>query len=422
MDSEIEKDQNLSEVLFKPTRKTKETSFVASSALETPEDYANGNYWYRQKHLSFWGWLGLDLIEVQSALADIAMSTEKRTRPHGLDTVFEYGPGNWIYEFSMLANKYAELGKKSEDSGDKEVAFKNYRLCELYYDLASYPHLPGDDLGNQALLQHYKYYRKAAENAKGNFAEFNFTVEGKQVSGFIHTPDNTKVCPFVLVFSNYLNLCTEYLRFFQESLFPLGIAMVVVDMPGVGLSSKVSFSPQLGKVHQAALDCILANINYLDHNNVGVLGQRLGANAALQVSVMNSSIVKASVLAVPLLDEVLLNKDLLTNKKKVKQMAKDILASRLGIDTAQWDSYVPQFQAYSIKKQGILSGVSLKTPTLVLGAEKDPLFSKDDIKLARSSSSESDYEIADEDEPSFETFSNFLNRTVEFFKEHLLGA
>ena len=179
--------ENLSEVLFKPKLNIIETSTISNSS----KDFDNilwgskGRDWYRLLHYEYWSWLGLDLIEIKAALANMASSTSPRTREQCLDTVCNYGHGNWIFEFSQLGDKYSKIAKSleekflSDDSSldNQEVKndiFKNYRKAYLYYCLASYPHLKGDELADYALTQHYNFYRKAAKYANGFFFEESF--------------------------------------------------------------------------------------------------------------------------------------------------------------------------------------------------------------------------------------------------------
>ena len=414
MTSEVlEKDQNLSEVLFKPTRKTKETSFVANSAPEDPS--VTENYWYRHCHLPYAGWLGLNLIEVKSALSRIAASPNRRTRPHALDTVYEYGPGNWVYEFSMLGVRYSEMGEKAAQEENREEAFKNFRLAELYFLAASYPYMVNDDLAQQSLCQHYRFYRRAAQYASGDFEEIRFKVKEAEAIAFIHTPDKNAVCPYVMIFSNYQNLCTEYLRYYNDYLRPLGIAMVALDLPGVGLSGKVKFSPHLGKVHEAALDFILNHVLYLDHHNMGILAQRMGCIAALQLMISMGSHVRAACMVSPLVDEFLMSKAL----AKAPPMMRDVIANRMNGDSSLWDNLIPLLQAYSVKKQGILSGFSSDIQMQVMGAKADFFCSKADMKLTAGVSRKSEIVEVTGDSGT-DIFEKVMHNSVAFFKKNLL--
>ena len=409
----LEKDQNLSEVLFKPTRKTKETSFVANSVPEDPA--ITENYWYRDIHLPYLGWLGFDLIEVNAALSRIAASRNRRTRPHALDTVYEYGPGNWIYEFSMLGTRHAELAETAVKQEDRPGAYRSFRLAELYFLLASYPYMVNDDLAQQSLLQHYRFYRRAAQYADGDYEEIKFRVKDTEATAFIHTPDKNSVHPAVMVFSNYQNLCTEYLRYYQELLRPNGIAMVAVDLPGVGLSGKVKFSPHLGKVHEAALNYILDHVLYLDHHKIGLLAQRMGCIAAIQLMLSAGSRIGAVCMVSPVVDEFLMSKVL----AKAPPMQRDLIANRVNGDSSLWDNIIPLLQAYSVKKQGILSGFSTSVKMLVLGSKQDFYNSKADAKLVAGISSESEVRDLTGDS-SIQIFEKVVLDSAEFFKKHLL--
>ena len=109
--------ENLSEVLFKPKLNIIETSTISNSS----KDFDNilwgrkGRDWYRLLHYEYWSWLGLDLIEIKAALANMASSTSPRTREQCLDTVCNYGHGNWIFEFSQLGDKYSKIAKSLEE-------------------------------------------------------------------------------------------------------------------------------------------------------------------------------------------------------------------------------------------------------------------------------------------------------------------
>lgn len=415
-------DQNLSEVLFKPTRKSLETSFVSNSVKELPvveeSSYYKQTRWYRTIHMSYWGWLGFDLIEVESALARIAASKLKRTREDVLDTVYEYGPGNWIYEFSMLGTKYSAMAKEIEasDSADKnKEAFRLFRLADLYYDLASYPHLRGDELGQQALVQHYINYRQAAKYAKGDFIEIKFPVGEKFGQAMIHTPDKTKKYPCVLVCSNYENLATEYLRFYQECLADLGIALIAIDMPGIGLNSSISLDADTAVVHEAALEYIVKHVPYIDKTKIGILAQRLGGNCAVRLMLTHPDDICCAYIVAPLMHEYFTNKEYLA---KTPSMIRSTIANRLNFDAAQWENVMPQLQIFSIKKQGILVGRKTSIPTIIVGRENDYLSVKGDINLAASVSSNAEIKYLS-NKTSYNIFNDVIDHATEWLNEHL---
>ncbi len=425
--------ENLSEILFKPRRTSLETSYVSNSVAELPlvatPAKVHFSKWYRQIHFAYWGWLGFDLIEVEAAISRIAACKAERTREHVLDTVYSYGPGNWVYEFSMIADKYTRKAKEfhealmatnvpEEELRLKDEIFKNYRLADLFFDLASYPHLKGDELATQAMTQHYLYYRKAAEFANGDFAEVKFKVDNKQATMFIHTPDKTKKCPCVVICSNYVNLATEYLRYYQLNLAPLGIALVAVDLPAMGLNVNIPLDGiNPAKVHEAAIDYIYEELPYIDSSKIALLGQRIGGNVAVHLLVTKRDKIACAFIVGPTLHEYFTNRDYLD---RTPSMLRAVISNRIGVDANQWSDIIPQLQVLSVKRQGILKGIRIDTPIKVLAIKGDFLSPQSDIKLLSGFSSK----IEIEDIALGKTivaFNEIIERSVAFFKKHLVS-
>ncbi len=417
-------DENLSEVLFRPTRKSLETSFVSNSVAQLPVVPVilkiHSEHWFRLLHRVYWAWLGFDVIELSAVLAKIAASKNRRTRPEILDTVYEYGPGNWVYEFSMQGLKYAELAHKAEASDlpqeqkDHE-AFKYYRLADLYYDLASYPHLRGDELGNQALVQHYLHYRKAARYTIGDFSELKFPVGKKTGTMLIHTPDKTKCLPAVIICSNYENLATEYLRFYQEHLGLNNIAMIAVDMPGIGLNANITLEMNSAVIHEAAIDYIVDKVKYIDHHRIGMLGQRIGSNCVIHCMTTHSEYIKCALIAVPILHDILSNKSSLV---KTPAMIRASFANRLNFDASNWENIIPLIQVLSVRRQGILVGQKTSIPIKIISVKGDILSSEDDVKLATQVSSKSEV-VKLKPAKAFDAFSEIIDLASEWFVKNL---
>lgn len=419
--------ENLSEVLFKPTRKSLETSFISNSVAELPKSGIKTSFdtscWFRQLSETYWGWLGCDMIKIKSAIARIAASKGQRTREGILDTVYEYGPGNWIYEFSMLGRDSNLEAQKVEEAGDKEEAYRLYRLAYLYYDIASYPHLRGDELGSQATLQHYINYRKAAQLAEGDFVEIKFPVAGErqQASAFIHTPDKTKLCPCVIVCSNLQNLATEYLRIYRECFYPHGIALVACDLPGMGLNSNISLTPETGIIHSALIDYIKSSVPFIDQSRIGVMAQRFGGNVAVHLLTQKEPDIKCCCIIGPLINEYFTNKEFMV---KTPSMQRANIANKMNFDAAQWDNVIPQLQAYSVKKQGVLNGLHLDLPIYIVGFEGDYLCPKADLQLLKYACKNAELEILslESDEHAFNVFAKTLKKVTDWLVSQLKSA
>ena len=129
-------DENLSVKLFKPQRKSLETSFISNSVEELVSFNPKSKNWYRIMPFAYWAWLGIDIIEVMSVISNIASSTNKRTREGVFDTVYEYGSGNWCYEFSQKATEYVAKAQEASENNDSDNAFKYYRFAYLFFAIA----------------------------------------------------------------------------------------------------------------------------------------------------------------------------------------------------------------------------------------------------------------------------------------------
>lgn len=149
---------NLSEVLFKPKFKYAETSVISNSGAQLPKlerkDVSLGftPQWYRPISRFLWTWQGGNLMDIDAALSAIASSDAQRSRDECLDTVSDYGGGNWIFEFSSIAQKRAVKGKDLEQRGDLAGAGHQYRMASRYFALAATPRLKGDTLAADAAL------------------------------------------------------------------------------------------------------------------------------------------------------------------------------------------------------------------------------------------------------------------------------
>jgi len=107
--------------------------------------------WFRMLHRAEWAWHGISPVETEEVLSRIAASDAKRSRPGILDTVAQYGPGNWIYEFSSEAGKVLREANAAEERGSDPTALL-LRAAHLY-STAAYPYLRRDNASEKALRQ-----------------------------------------------------------------------------------------------------------------------------------------------------------------------------------------------------------------------------------------------------------------------------
>ncbi|MCR5536186.1 MAG: alpha/beta hydrolase [Succinivibrio sp.] len=380
--------ENLSEILFKPHFNYQETSQISNSGVELKlgEDahrlFRHLEYdarWYRMVHVFSWTWQGGSLLDIDDALCHIAASTAPRSREQCLDTVREYGPGNWIYEFNTQAQKRFVKARKLEEEGRLKEASHNYRMASRYYAIASFPKLRSDLQAADSYMQALRLYRKMfdCDASFGTLQELELNTEKGKVSGFLHLPCKDKVCPCLVICGSYEHALTDFYRFYRDYLFPRGIAVLVVELPGLGVSEKLSLTYNTSIVLDAALK-ELGSLSCIDAHKISLLGIRLGGTACLRCALTNPDRVAALCLIEPGVDSMFTDKALLN---ALPLSMRSLYANRLNLDASQWENVIPQLSILSLKRQGLMQqSTPLKLPVM-LDVVKDAFTSRADVEL-----------------------------------------
>ncbi len=370
--------ENLSVKLFKNHKQALETSdlvpYLPSSADKMAEN-ADERRWYRELRRPQWSWQGVDPIELESILARIANSNKHRTRENWLDTVSGYHSGNWAYEWIHAGMIHQKRAQNLQGDDAAEGFFK----ASLYYSVAGYPHIKGDNLANQAQTLANQAYDMGAKESSHQVKKIAIPYQGRNITCYLHLPKTEKPLPVVIVSGGMDSLQTDMWRLYRDFLAPNNIAMLTVDMPSIGYSSHWPLTEDSSCLHQAILNH-LPNIPWVDRFHAAVMGFRFGGNAALRLSFLEPNKLKACVALGSPIHSILSNA---ASLEKIPKMYIDVLASRLGKKVVDIHSLAQQMRAWSLKNQGFLSG-GRKTPVSILsiGLEGDLISPKSDNKLA----------------------------------------
>ena len=382
-----EPSENLSEILFKPRRNTLETSLISNNGCPLPDVEMQHGYngfernWYRPIPKLYWAWMGGNVLDIDSALARICCGHGRRTREGLFDTIEDYGPGNWIFEFAAIGQERVMRARECMAAGDAERASHNYRMASRYFAFAAHPNLKGDVLAAEAALLSRQAYRKMFENeqAFAHYEEATFEVSGVKVSVHVHCTDTTRLHPVVILLPTYLQCSTDFYRFFHDYLMPAGIALIIADMPGMGTSSRLRLEVGSSELLTALTGHIREHIPFLDHTSVGVFGMEIGSTLAARFALLNPGALKALCLVNPAIDEFFTNQQGLNALPLCQRSS---LANRMDYNAAQWDTMVPQLQALSLKRQGLVS-VTSRSQVETLCCVLDPRHqSAPDVRLA----------------------------------------
>ncbi len=411
---------NLSEVLFKPHHHDQETSslidYHAGSKEQLASIQANSqSSWYRALRRMQWIWQGLSAIEIEYVLSNIAASDSNPNETHWLDTIAGYRPGNWSYEWTQLGMQHQTKAQQLQQQHEKahDVA-DEYYLASLCFSIASYPHLKGDSLSIQAQVLANKAYAMMAEATPYVIKDLDIPYKNKKIKAHLHLPHTERPLPVVIVAAGIDSLQTDMWRLFSQHLAENEIAMLTIDMPGVGHSSHWSLTEDSSNLHQAVLE-ELPNIPWVDHFSVGLIGFRFGGNALVRLAFLQQEKIKACVaLGAPL-------HQALADPEKLAQMPKmylDALASRLGKKVVDIPTFSRLLRAWSLKSQGILAGRRTTVPILAVGLDGDPIGSKQDNQLV-ATFSQGGKALQLSDRSISQGYEQALKSAVEWLKDEL---
>ncbi|PSW19607.1 esterase FrsA [Photobacterium sanctipauli] len=380
--------QNLSEKLFAPRQTSKETSSlvklanVADKPVHNALDGDSEAGWYRVLRRPQWAWQGVDPIEMEAIFARMAKSDAPRTRDDLLDTVIGYKPGNWVYEWCQSAAAYQKAGRALLSNGDKSKAADKLLTASMYYSIAAYPHIKGDDLAAQAELQANQTYREAMESMPHQMRTIDVKYENKTFQAFIHLPRTDKLLPTVIVSGGLDTLQSDLWRLYHDYLGPAGYAMITLDMPSVGHSAAWSLTEDTSRLHQALLQQV-KDVPWVDHHRVAMLGLRFGGNAAIRLGFLEPSRLRTCISVGGIINSVL------TEPKRLDAMPRmylDMIASRMGKHGVSKASLTSHLPAWSLKLQGLLGRRKVDVPMLGISLKGDPVCSDMDNQLIAMSS------------------------------------
>lgn len=379
---------NLSETLFKPRFKHPETSTLVrrfnpgtQPHIDSTLDGSNAPHWYRMLNRLMWIWRGVDPREIMDVQSRIVMSRAERTNAEHYDTVIGYRGGNWIYEWSTQAMLWQQKANQQQDT---TLSGRHWLHASTLYSIAAYPHIKGDALAEQAQALANRAYEEAAQRLPGKMREMEFAVPGgSPVIGFLHMPEGEGPFPTILMCGGLDSLQSDYYTLYERYFAPKGIAMLTLDMPSVGFSSKWKLTQDSSLLHQHVLKA-LPNIPWVDHTRVAAFGFRFGANVAVRLGYLESQRLKAVACLGPVVHSLMTNPQQLG---RVPEMYLDVLASRLGMHDASDEALYVELNRYSLKTQGLL-GRRCPTPMLSGFWKNDPFSPEEESRLITSSSAD----------------------------------
>lgn len=415
--------ENLSKTLFSHKYNLQETTAIIPNS-SPKKNHKIGNVimdgeeaegWYRLLKFMYWSWQGLDFLECSEVIAKIAASKNSRTDESLLDSVIGFRSGNWSYEWTQMGMKHQKKGDKFAEEGEKDKAKESYYLSSQFYCVASYPHLKTDELSIQAQVMAFASYRKSFEqNDNAQLKEVKFQFQQKEVKCFLHLPNDDKIHPVVIISGGLDSMQCDFFKLFEEHLAPAGIAMLTIDLPGIGFSSHAKLEQDSSNLHQALIEH-LKSVAWVDHDRIGLLGMRFGGNISTRLAFLEPKMVKCVVSLGAAVASIFDNYDAF---KKLPPMFLDCIASRMQLPSSNVEALYQRCVPFSLVKQGLLFSRRIKTPLFSIGHKQDIMCNAEDIKLIARASLDGKSHIVDKG-PIFKSYMESLTHSAKWLTEHL---
>ena len=337
------------------------------SAFKSSDEMVEG--WYHRHEVESWVRRGGDRTVIADTLKRIAASRGARRDEDLVDTQIQYGPGNWVYEWVKAGDEALN------DSSVHVQAEQRYQAALTYYTVASWPHL-GRDEDKAALVKARAVYLKLAKAKSLQVEHVTFALADTTTSGFLHLPKGNGPFP-VVIFTHGSDVTKEDgFEIFAEEFGPRGIAVLTVDLPGIGEAAHIPLNRGSDLVLSAARQYV-DTLPMIDQKNVFVAGASFGGNAAARYFANGHPAAGVISMCGPLHRPFVAPPEVYD---QLPALTIDGVKSRLGIlnaDSKALSEITPQL---SIKKL-LTTGERRDTPLLIFTTSDDPVAPLADLPL-----------------------------------------
>jgi esterase FrsA len=190
--------------------------------------------WFREVRLEDWTTHGGDAAVMEAVLHRIQEATGERENPERFDTVISPGPGNWITEWTTVAEEALSKAEAAQSGGDSRTARSQFRAASVYFTVAAYPQHRETAREADAFRMAKDAYEKAARLGDWDFERLQVPFEGGTFEAFFHLPKGNGPFPVVITSGGIDFSKTENAMLFEKHLAPAGTAMVSLDNAGFG--------------------------------------------------------------------------------------------------------------------------------------------------------------------------------------------
>ncbi|MFY0595493.1 MAG: alpha/beta fold hydrolase [Cognatishimia sp.] len=327
--------------------------------------------WYHPIEIEEWVSLGAEETKIKETLSAIADTVGKREDPEQPDTLMAYGPGHWTYEWEQLGDEALETAHTNQSMASAQAA-------RVYFHLASAPHT-NDPNQRRALAKASEAYLLAASLTPYSVIDQEITATEGTFQSFVHLPAGNGPFPVVVASQGSDQSKEMLLEYFLDYLAPRGIALVSLDLPGMGGSANFDFADgKSDKLHLAAIQWIKTQDGFA-HDNIFVQGASFGGHAAARVFTQADTLGLAGVMSfcAPL-DAPF--KAPPSAYEALPAFTIDGVRARINVaPDASMRSFARAIRPVALSNSDLLDGPEINTPILVLTTNQDPVAPLEDV-------------------------------------------
>ncbi|AVW89716.1 hypothetical protein DA792_00440 (plasmid) [Celeribacter baekdonensis] len=313
------------------------------------------------------------------------MAISIRLRPLGRAT----GPMNGIRRGRRAAG--------FEAAGDMDDAIDDFERASMFYACGSWPHLKSNADAQAALEQARLAYATGAELLSGNFEAVQIPFEGDTFGGYLFTPEGDGPFPAV-VSLNGTDVVKEQLGYdLPRSLLAHGIAVLLVDLAGVGDSGDYTLTFDIEKLPLAATDYLHSHAG-IDPDRIGMMGVSIGGQGAARALFNQDAGLKAIVSHCAPLDFAYANAAALVPQlPQLPQLTVDGYVDNLNLAAGSTaEDLGTALEAFAFSAQNLVNEPPVSTPLLVVTTNDDPVAPLEDLALITGATTDSTVVVLDE--------------------------
>ncbi len=331
--------------------------------------------WYHPLEVDEWVSLGAKEYTVERILKRISMAQGPRADDEMADTLLEVGPGHWVTEWTNAGDKALSAARSETD---QKIAYENARAAVVYYHLASAPHT-NDPKQRAALDKAGLAYMVAGRLSEHDVQDISLQHDGKSFGAYVHFPKGEGPFP-VIVASNGSDQSKEMLfSYFDTYLADEGIALITVDIPGMGDSAQFDVRDgDTAKLHLTTA-AWAAEQEVFQSQNVFIQGGSFGGHAAARAFIASEDYNLAGVISecAPLDMPFKLPPEVY---EMLPQFTIDGVRARLGLEAgSDVETFAERVEVMALSEHGMMEGRDISTPLLVISTTEDPVAPLEDL-------------------------------------------